>query len=124
MLVEPVVLQMKYLPRGYSRLTVLNIEKQLTKIFENTNEMKEGQIESKKQLEELTETTEIISNNFDENQKHRKEKERKGKLRDSSQKLRPIIVKFVRYNDRKNVFNRENKIKGKNIAITESLTAT
>ena len=124
MLVEQVVLQMKYLPRGYSRLTVLNIEKQLTKIFENTNEMKEGQIESKKQLEELTETTEIISNNFDENQKHRKEKERKGKLRDSSQKLRPIIVKFVRYNDRKNVFNRENKIKGKNIAITESLTAT
>ena len=124
MLVEPVVLQMKYLPRGYSRLTVLNIEKQLTKIFENTNEMKEGQIESKKQLEELTETTEIISNNFDENQKHRKEKERKGKLRDSSQKLRPIIVKFVRYNDRKNVFNRENKIKEKNIAITESLTAT
>ena len=124
MLVEPVVLQMKYLPRGYSRLTVLNIEKQLTKIFENTNEMKEGQIESKKQLEELTETTEIISNNFDENQKDRKEKERKGKLRDSRQKLRPIIVKFVRYNDRKNVFNRENKIKEKNIAITESLTAT
>ena len=86
--------------------------------------MKEGQIESKKQLAELTETTEIISNNFDENQKDRKEKERKGKLRDSRQKLRPIIVKFVRYNDRKNVFNRENKIKGKNIAITESLTAT
>ena len=47
-----------------------------------------------------------------------------GKPRDSGQKSRPIIVKFVRYNDRKNVFNRKKKLKGKNIAITESLTAT
>ena len=47
-----------------------------------------------------------------------------GKLRDSGQKLRPIIVKFVRYNDRKNVFNRKNKLNGKNIVIMESLTAT
>ena len=29
-----------------------------------------------------------------------------GKPRDVGQKSRPIIVKFVRYNDRKNVFNR------------------
>ena len=28
-----------------------------------------------------------------------------GKSRDFGQKSRPIIVKFVRYNDRKNVFN-------------------
>ena len=47
-----------------------------------------------------------------------------GKLRDAGQKLRPIILKFVRYNYRKNVFNRKKKLKGKNIAITESLTAT
>ena len=47
-----------------------------------------------------------------------------GKPKDAGQKLRPIIVKFVRYNDRKNIFNRKNKLKGKNIAITESLTAT
>ena len=33
-------------------------------------------------------------------------------------------MKFVRYNDRKNVFNRKKKLKGKNISITESLTAT
>ena len=33
------------------------------------------------------------------------------KLRDSSQKLRPIIVIFVKYNDKKNVFNRKKKIK-------------
>ena len=29
-----------------------------------------------------------------------------GKPRDTGQKPRPFIVKFVRYNDRKNVFNR------------------
>ena len=32
-----------------------------------------------------------------------------------------IIVKFVRYSDRKDVFNRKKKLKGKNIAITEFL---
>ena len=47
-----------------------------------------------------------------------------GKPRDVGQKSRPIIVKFVRYNDRKNVFNRKEKLKGKNISITESLTVT
>ena len=46
------------------------------------------------------------------------------KPRDVGQKPRPIIVKFVRYNNRKNVFNRKKKPKGKNISITESLTAT
>ena len=39
-------------------------------------------------------------------------------------KSRPIIVKFVRYNDRINVFNRKEKLKGNNISITESLTVT
>ena len=38
---------------------------------------------------------------------------RKRKPRDVGQKSRPIIVKFVRYNDRKNVFNRNKKLKGK-----------
>ena len=47
-----------------------------------------------------------------------------GKPRDADQKSRPIIVKFVRYSDRKNVFNGKKKLKGKNIAITEILTAT
>ena len=47
-----------------------------------------------------------------------------GNPRDVGQKLRPIIVKFVRYNDRKTVFNRKKKLKGKNMSITESLTAT
>ena len=44
--------------------------------------------------------------------------------KDAGQKSRPITVKFANYNDRKNLFNRTNKLKGKNIAITESLTAT
>ena len=47
-----------------------------------------------------------------------------GKPRDAVQKSRPIIVKFVRYNDRKNVFNRKKKLKRKNIGITENVTAT
>ena len=47
-----------------------------------------------------------------------------GKPGDVGQKSRPIIAKCVRYNDRKNVFNRKKKLKGKNISITESLTAT
>ena len=47
-----------------------------------------------------------------------------GKPRHVGQKSRPIIVKFVRYNDRKNVFNRKKKLKGKNISITQSLRAT
>ena len=38
--------------------------------------------------------------------------------------MRPIIIKLVRYNDRNNVFNTKKEVKGKNIAITENLTAT
>ena len=44
-----------------------------------------------------------------------------GKPRDSGEKSRHIIVKFVRYSDRKDVFNRKKKLKGKNIAITDFL---
>ena len=47
-----------------------------------------------------------------------------GKPKDAGHKSRPIIVKIVRYNDRKNVFNRKKKLKGKNIAIMESIRAT
>ena len=32
-----------------------------------------------------------------------------GKPRDVGQKLRPIIIKFVWHNDKKNIFNRKNK---------------
>ena len=36
----------------------------------------------------------------------------------------PIIVKFVSYADRKKVFDSKRKLKGKNISVTEGLTAT
>ena len=38
-------------------------------------------------------------------------------------KKRPIIVKFVRYNDRKKVFSNKKRLKNSGISITESLTA-
>ena len=39
-------------------------------------------------------------------------------------KIRPMIVKFVSYADRKNIFDSKHKLKGRNISITESLTTT
>ena len=37
-------------------------------------------------------------------------------------KGRPIIVKFVRYMDRRHVFTNKTRLKWKNMSITESLT--
>ena len=54
---------------------IKNVEKQLTQIFENTKEMKEGQIKREKQLAELTEAINFVLNMFDEYEKDRKEKE-------------------------------------------------
>ena len=45
-----------------------------------------------------------------------------GKKRDSSSKPHPVIVKFMQYNIRENVFkSKKKKLKGKNISITENL---
>ena len=41
----------------------------------------------------------------------------------SKKKSRPIIVKFVRYYDRRDVFTNKKCLKGKGKSITESLTA-
>ena len=54
---------------------IKNVEKQTTKIFENTKEMKEGQIKGEKQQGELTKAIDFISNNFDEYEEDSKEKE-------------------------------------------------
>ena len=54
---------------------IKNVEKQITQIFENTKELKEGQIKGEKQLAELTGAVDFISNKFDEYEKDRKEKE-------------------------------------------------
>ena len=43
-------------------------------------------------------------------------------LKKTRGKIRPIIVKFVRYNDWNIVFRNKKKLKGQKISITESLT--
>ena len=45
-----------------------------------------------------------------------------GKKRHSNSKPRPVIVKFSRYNIREKVFKSKEKLRGKNISITENLT--
>ena len=45
-----------------------------------------------------------------------------GKPKEGNEKPRAIIVKFTRYHDRNRVFSEKKKLKGKKIAITESLT--
>ena len=47
-----------------------------------------------------------------------------GNPRNADEKPRPIIIKLVRYNDRKKIFDSKKKLKGKKIAITESLPIT
>ena len=43
--------------------------------------------------------------------------------RNSSSKRRPIIVKFISYNDRREIFNNKKRLKGTGVSITGSLTA-
>ena len=40
-----------------------------------------------------------------------------------SGKVRPVIVKFVRYNNRKNIYINKKLLKGTKVSITKSLTA-
>ena len=46
-----------------------------------------------------------------------------GTQKKKRKKARPIIAKFVRYYDRKEVFFKKKHLKGKGISITESLTS-
>ena len=55
--------------------SIKNVERQVTQIFENTKELKEGQIKGEKHLAELAEAIDFISNKFEEYEKDRKEKE-------------------------------------------------
>ena len=48
---------------------------------------------------------------------------RLGKRNDSKKRPRPIIVKFVRHNDKHLVYSRKKALKNKPYLITESLTA-
>ena len=47
-----------------------------------------------------------------------------GNPRNADGKPRPIIIKLVRHNNRKKIFDSKKKLKGKKITITESLTVT
>ena len=47
---------------------IKNVEREITQIFENTKEFKEGQIKGKKHLAELTEAVDFISNKFEEHE--------------------------------------------------------
>ena len=46
-----------------------------------------------------------------------------GDPKKKKKKVRSLIVKFVRYYDRKQVFSNKKHLKGKGISITESLTS-
>ena len=50
------------------------IEKQITQIFDNTNELKEKQIKGDSYLLELSETVNFITKKFDTYEQERKEK--------------------------------------------------
>ena len=55
---------------------IKNVEKQITQIFENTKELKKGQIKGEKHLAELTEAIDFISNKFEYYETDRKEKKK------------------------------------------------
>ena len=45
-----------------------------------------------------------------------------GKQKDDPNKVRPVIVKFTRCNDRIKIFRNKKRLQGKKMSITESLT--
>ena len=53
-----------------------------------------------------------------------KRSHRSSQSRQPGEKPHPVIVKFVRCNDRTKIFRNKKKLKGKKISITESLTAS
>ena len=61
----------------------------------------------------------LVNNSRDIDRTHRV-----GNPRNADEKPRPIIMKLVRYNDWKKIFDSKKKLKGKKIAITESLMVT
>ena len=70
-------------------------------------------------IKAINEHLDLYINNRDIDRTHRI-----GNTRNADEKPRPKIIKFVRYNDKKKIFNSKKKLKGKKIAITERLTVT
>ena len=93
-----------------SRCDCLLLHGILKKKQENTDELC---------IKAIHEHLDLDINNRDINRTHRI-----GNPRNTDEKPRPIIIKLVRYNDRKKIFDSKKKLKGKKIAITESLTVT
>ena len=81
-------------------------------------EEKEGEQTDKVIIDTIVEKMNIAITSDDLDRSHRIGKKKKGN------KSRPIIVKFSRYNARHKLFSNEKRLKGTNISITESLTAT
>ena len=52
------------------------MEKQITRIFDNTNELKEKQIKGESHLQELSDTVDFIIKKFDKYEQERKEREK------------------------------------------------
>ena len=52
------------------------MKKQITHIFDNTNELKEKQIKGKSHLEERSDAVDFITKKFDKNKHERKEREK------------------------------------------------
>ena len=67
-------------------------------------------------IKAINEHLDLDFNNRGINRKHRIRNPR-----NTDEKPRLIIIKIVRYDDRKKIFDRKKKLKGKKIAITESL---
>ena len=51
------------------------MEKQVTQIFDNTNELKEKQIKGESHLQELSDAVDFITKKFDKYEQERKERE-------------------------------------------------
>ena len=93
----------------YSRRSCLLLHGIPEKKQENTDELC---------IKAINEHLDLDINDSDIDRTHRIENPR-----NTDEKPRPIVIKLVRYNDRKNIFDSK-KVKGKKIVITDSLTVT
>ena len=94
----------------YSRRNCQLLHRILEKKQENTDEVC---------IKAINEHLDLDINDRDIDRTHRI-----GNPKNTDEKSRPIIIKLVRYNDSRKIFDNKKKLKGKKIAFTESLTVT
>ena len=113
---------------------VKELEKEKKDIYDNIDEMEQYSRRNCLLLHGVREnsnenTDDIVVKTISENLDIDIQKEdldrthRVGKGNRADGKARPIIIKFARYNVRRNVYSNKRKLKGKSVLITESLTA-